>query len=83
MKISTSPIIVSGVIEESNRLLLDDPIALKSNTRVSIYIVPEDDDVSEIEWMRWLAANPAYDFLKDEEEDIYTLTDGKPIDVER
>ncbi len=82
MKILPNPIIVSGVIEEANLLLLDNPIPLESHTRVSIYIVPEDDDISETLWMRWLAANPAYDFLKDEEEDIYTLADGKPINVE-
>ena len=25
------------------------------------------------------AANPAFDFLKDPEEDIYTLSDGRPF----
>ena len=31
------------------------------------------------EWMRAAAHSPAFDFLRDPEEDIYTLADGKPF----
>jgi len=33
----------------------------------------------ESEWLRAAATNPAFDFLKGPEEDIYTLADGKPF----
>jgi Uma2 family endonuclease len=34
------------------------------------------------EWLRASASNPAFDFLKDPEEDIYTLEDGMPFSGE-
>jgi tetratricopeptide (TPR) repeat protein len=39
----------------------------------------EDGEIDEREWLRAAASNPAFDFLKDPEEDIYTLADGKPF----
>lgn len=36
-------------------------------------------EIDEVEWLRSAAANPAFDFLKAPEEDVYTLTDGKPF----
>jgi len=43
------------------------------------HLLPEDSDISETEWLHATAANPAFDFLKDPEEDIYTLSDGEPF----
>lgn len=37
-------------------------------------------DPEEMEWLRAAAANPAFDFLREPEEDIYTLADGQPFD---
>jgi hypothetical protein len=36
-------------------------------------------DIDEQVWLHSLATNPAFNFLHDEAEDIYSLTDGKPI----
>jgi hypothetical protein len=33
----------------------------------------------EQDWLQATASNPAFDFLKGPEEDIYTLADGKPF----
>lgn len=33
----------------------------------------------EYEWLKAAARSPAFDFLKDPQEDIYTLADGKPF----
>jgi len=38
----------------------------------------EEADIDEMEWLR-AAANPAFDFLKEPEEDICTLADGRPF----
>ncbi|HOU12085.1 MAG TPA: hypothetical protein PKZ84_03140 [Anaerolineae bacterium] len=35
------------------------------------------DEIDEVEWLYAAAHNPAFDFLRDPEEDIYTLADGK------
>ena len=37
---------------------------------------PEEPDIGEAEWLQAAATNPTFDFLKDPEEDIYTLSDG-------
>ena len=37
------------------------------------------DDPTELEWLKGLARNPAFDFLEDPAEDIYSLSDGKPF----
>ncbi|MEL7035438.1 MAG: hypothetical protein AAFO04_07435 [Cyanobacteria bacterium J06592_8] len=37
----------------------------------------EVEDIDQQEWLQALASNPVFDFLKDSEEDIYTLSDGK------
>ena len=36
------------------------------------------DEWNEKEWLDTATLNPSFDFLKDPEEDIYTLSDGKP-----
>ena len=38
-----------------------------------------EDFEEETEWLRAATINPAFDFLKEPEEDIYTLADGKPF----
>ena len=38
-----------------------------------------DDEWNETQWSQAAASNPALDFLKDPEEDIYSPTDGKPF----
>lgn len=37
------------------------------------------DNWSEAEWLHAAAHNPAFDFLKDAAEDIYSPTDGEPF----
>lgn len=41
------------------------------------------DEIDEQEWLQAAANNPVFDFLKDPEEDIYTLADGKPFNDSR
>lgn len=39
--------------------------------------VYDDSDISDEQWMEAVTHNQAYDFLKDPNEDIYTLEDGE------
>ncbi len=41
--------------------------------------IPEEEDLSEAEWLHAAATSPAFDFLKDPAEDVYLPTDGKPF----
>jgi tetratricopeptide (TPR) repeat protein len=60
--------------------------SLREDERFQALIQEESDweegEIDESEWLRAAATNPAFDFLKEPEEDIYTLDDGKPFNEE-
>ena len=68
----------TGIIDEQHRLVLDEmlPLTEKSKVRV-IILLPVESDIGEKEWLKAATANPAFDFIKEPEEDIYTREDGK------
>ena len=70
----------TGIIDKQHRLVLDEvlPFTEKSKVRV-IILLPEESDIGEKEWLKAATSNPAFDFLKEPEEDIYTREDGKPF----
>lgn len=71
---------VTGTVDEKHRLLLDGPVPINGPSKVRVIILMnEETDIDEKEWLHAAAVNPAFDFLKDPEEDIYTVTDGKPF----
>ena len=43
---------------------------------------PRGDEWDETEWLQAAARNPAFAFLNDLEEDIYSLVDGEPFRYE-
>lgn len=73
----------TGTIDAQHRLILDEqlPVAGPARVRV-ILLLQEEADADEQEWLRAAATNPSFDFLKEPEEDIYTLADGKPLHVQ-
>ena len=71
---------VGGTIDEQRRLHLDEPLPIVGPSRVRVIIlIPDETDINEQEWLQAAASNPAFDSLKEPEEDIYTLADGKPF----
>jgi hypothetical protein len=44
-----------------------------------LLLMADDVDIDEREWLRAAARNPAFDFLNDPAEDIYTRDDGQPF----
>jgi hypothetical protein len=73
-----------GTVDEQGQLHLDQPLPMAGPSQVRVIIlIPEETDLDEREWLRTAAMNPAFDFLKEPEEDIYTLADGKPFDDQR
>jgi hypothetical protein len=80
MGLAAKAIETMGTVDVQRRLVLDEPLDVTSSTRVRVIILlPEETDLDEMEWLRAAAANPAFDFLKEAEEDIYTLADGRPF----
>ena len=70
----------TGTIDADRRLVLDGPLPVIGPARVRVIILlPEETDIGEKEWLRVANANPAFDFLKETEEDIYTIEDGRPF----
>lgn len=53
----------------------------RSNSSVRVLILVEDSTSQneEKEWLKAISVNPAFEFLKNDIEDIYSLTDGEPI----
>ena len=69
---------IYATVDDKGMIHLDKPLSIK-NKKVRLIILPEDDDdYDENEWKLLLKNNPAFDFLKNPEEDIYTIYDGKP-----
>jgi len=80
MDIAMKAIEVTGTIDEQGQLHLDEPLTIPGPHRVRVILLfPEEADIDELEWLQAAVSNPAFDFLKDPVEDIYTLTDGKPF----
>ncbi len=80
MEVGLKALEVAGTIDEHRHLHLDTPLPVAGPTRVRVIIlIPDQTDINEREWLRAAATNPAFDFLKEPEEDIYTLADGKPF----
>jgi hypothetical protein len=67
--------------DKFGNLKLDYPLNKKDSV-VRVIILLEDKSEEMEEEKRWLHSiqnNPAFDFLNDPEEDIYSQTDGEPI----
>jgi hypothetical protein len=80
MRTAKKAIETTGTIDAQRQLVLDEPLSVAGPTRVRVIILlPEEADIDEMEWLQAAAANPAFDFLKEPEEDIYTLSDGRPF----
>ena len=68
-----------GTIDKQGHLILSKPLEFRNKVvKIIVLIADDDDTIENEEWLAALSSNPAYDFLKDNDEDIYTLSDGKP-----
>ena len=88
MDIVEKAIEVTATINAQRQLVLDEPLPVTGPARVRVIVLlPEEVNIDGKEWLRAASVNPAFDFMKTPEEDIYTLADGRPfhdrIDVNR
>jgi hypothetical protein len=80
METTMTAIEMTGRIDEHHQLQLDDPLPVPGPMRVRVIVLyPIEDEEDEKEWLQAAARNPTFEFLKDPEEDIYSLTDGEPF----
>lgn len=83
METTMTAVEMTGRIDEQHQLQLDGPLPVSGPRRVRVIVLyPVDDEWDETDWLKAAARNPAFQFLKDPEEDIYSLTDGEPFSDE-
>jgi hypothetical protein len=72
---------LSGTVNELHQLQLDGVIPISGPKKVRIIVLySSDDGCEEEDWFQSATHNPAFEYLKDPEEDIYSIEDGKPFD---
>ena len=74
---------INSKTDKAGHLIIDYKLdKSESNVRVLILL---DEDSSELEgeklWLNSISKNPAFDFLNDPMEDIYSLKDGEPFNA--
>jgi hypothetical protein len=80
METPLTAIEVTGTIDEQHQLRLDEALPVSGPRRVRVIVLyPLDDTWDETEWLRTAASNPAFADVANPEEDIYSLSDGKPF----
>jgi len=73
----------SGAVDSHGDLHLDEPISEMQDSRVRVIVMQAGSaDIPEHEWLAAMANNPAFAFLDDPAEDIYSPSDGEPFDDE-
>lgn len=65
-------------IDHNGQIHLESPLHIRDKrVKIVLYFL-EDDDIGEEEWLH-TSRSPAFDYLYDPADDIYTLEDGKPL----
>lgn len=76
----------TGAVDAAGQLHLDESLeaAASQSVRVILLFDPsnagEEEEIGEQAWLRAASRNPAFAFLNDPEEDLYTAEDGTPFD---
>lgn len=80
MEIPMTAIEMTGTVNEDSQLILDGSLPFAGPKRVRVIVLSTlDDEIDELTWLQAASRNPAFAFLADPEEDIYSLTDGRPF----
>jgi len=83
MEPTLTAIELTGTVNERRELQLDGVLPILGPRRVRVIVLYSPvDEWDESEWLRAATLSPAFDFLRDPDEDIYTPIDGKPYDDE-
>lgn len=74
----------TGRVIDSRHIETTSPVPVGQRVRLVI-IWPDhmEDGFGDTEWMAAAARNALFDFLADPAEEVYALTDGEPIELEK
>lgn len=74
---------MTGTVDENHQLQLDGLLPFAGPKRVRVIVLSPlteiTDEFGEMEWLKASLSNSAFDYLRNPEEDIYTINDGKPF----
>ena len=71
---------MTGTIDAGRQLHLDRDLPIGGPTRVRVILLYAlDDNWQEQDWLLAAASNPAFEYLRDAGEDVYSMEDGKPM----
>ena len=83
MDIPMSAIEMTGTVDENHQLRLDGLLPFAGPKRVRVIVLSPLTEITEewneTEWLKASLNNSAFEYLRDPEEDIYTISDGKPF----
>ncbi|MCS6911148.1 MAG: hypothetical protein NZM11_11385 [Anaerolineales bacterium] len=80
MDTALTAIEVTGMVDEHHQLRLDRELPITGPRRVRVIVLYSPlETINEAEWLRAAAYNPAFAYLKEPREDIYSLDDGQPF----
>lgn len=83
MEVPMTAIEMTGTVDENHQLQLDGKLPIAGPKRVRVIILSLltefTNELTETEWLKASLSNPAFEYLRDPEEDIYTVNDGKPF----
>lgn len=69
----------TGTVDEHGQLYLREPLRIAASDVRVLLLLPTDEEPGDCDWLSAQAQNPAFDFLRDKAENIYTATDGIPF----
>ncbi len=83
MDVPMTAIEMTGTVDENHQLKLDGALPIAGPKRVRVIVLSPlteiTEEMSEMEWLKASLSNSAFEYLRDSEEDIYTIHDGKPF----
>jgi hypothetical protein len=62
---------------KEGRLSLDFQLNQPDKKVRLLILLENDEETQEEAWLKAVSSNPAFDFLKEADEDIYTVNDGE------
>ena len=69
----------TGTVDEQGQLHLREPLRVTAKSVRVLVLLPADEELTDAEWLAAQAQNPAFDFLHDDAENVYSATDGVPF----
>ena len=68
-----------ALIDHEGQLKLPEPLPVRDQRVRVLVLLPDDDELTDEAWLQGISRNPAFQFLHEEEEAVYSLNDGKPL----